>query len=81
VEADSWLSIPERRGPARPLTNLGLIMRLLVGTGTPREFVAGVSAHLTHFTIAANAVVGILIVVAGGQAAMLVISVEPEPHG
>ena len=61
--------------------NLGLIMRLLVGTGTPREFVAGISAHLVLFATAANSVVGILIVVADIEAATLVITVEPEPHG
>ena len=61
--------------------NLGLIMRLLVGTGTPREFLAGASAHLMLFATAANTVIGILIVVAGAEAATLVITVEPEPHG
>ena len=61
--------------------NLGLIMRLLVGTGTPREFMAGISAHLMLFATAANTVVGILIIVAGAEAATLVITVEPEPHG
>ena len=44
--------------------NLGLIMRLLVGTGTPREFVADISAHLMLFATAAKTMVGILIVVA-----------------
>ena len=61
--------------------NLGLIMRLLVGAGTPREFLAGASAHLMLLTTAADAVLGILIVAAGAEAAMLVITVEPEPHG
>ena len=61
--------------------NLGLIMRLLVGTGTPREFMAGISAHLMLFATAATSVVGILIVAAGAEAATLVITVEPEPHG
>ncbi len=60
--------------------NLGLIMRFLVGTGTPREFLAGAPAQLMLFATA-NTVIGILIVVAGAQAAMLVITVEPEPHG
>ena len=58
--------------------NLGLIMRLLVGAGTPRELLAGASAHLLVLT-AADAVTGILIVVTGTEAAMLVVSVEPEP--
>ena len=34
--------------------NLGLIMRLLVGAGTPREFMAGASAHLMLLTTAAT---------------------------
>ena len=33
--------------------NLGLIMGLLVGAGTPREFLAGVAAHLMVITTAA----------------------------
>ena len=61
--------------------NLGLIMRLLVGTGTPREFMAGISAHVMLFATAATSVVGILIAGAGAEAATLVITVEPEPHG
>src|SRR4051794_35953162 len=56
--------------------NLGLIMRFLVGTGTPREFLAGAAAQLMLFATA-NTVIGILIVVAGAQAAMLVITVAP----
>src|SRR5206468_2552656 len=40
--------------------NLGLIMRLLVGAGTPREFVARVSAHLLVFATADGAVLVIL---------------------
>lgn len=61
--------------------NLALILRLLVGVGTPREFLAGASAHLMIFATAANTIVGILIVVAGTHAAMLVIHVEPQPLG
>jgi transposase len=61
--------------------NLGLIMRLLTGTGTPREFAAGISAHPMLFATAANTAVGILIIVAGTEAATLVITVELEPHG
>jgi hypothetical protein len=61
--------------------NLGLIMRLLIGTGTPREFLAGASAHLMLFATATDAVTAILIVTTGAQAAMLVISSEPDPSG
>ena len=40
--------------------NLGLIMRLLIGAGTPREFLAGVSAHLMLLTTADDTLTGIL---------------------
>jgi transposase len=61
--------------------NLGLIMRLLVGAGTPREFVARVSAHLLVFATADGAALVILTVATGTEAAMLVVSFEPEPGG
>src|SRR3982751_418927 len=58
---------------------LGLIMRLLVGAGTPRGSVARVSAHRLVLT-AADTRTGILIVATGAEAAMLVVSVQTEPH-
>jgi transposase len=61
--------------------NLGLVMRLLVGAGTPREFVARASAHLLAFATAEGAVLVILTIAAGTEAAMLVVSFEPEPGG
>ena len=61
--------------------NLGLIMRLLVGAGTPREFLARASAHLLLLTTAAGAATGILIIAAGTETAMLVVSFEPDLHG
>jgi transposase len=61
--------------------NLGLIMRLLVGAGTPREFVARVSAHLLVFATADGAALVIFTVATGTEAAMLVVSFEPEPGG
>jgi transposase len=60
--------------------NLGLIMRLLVGAGTPREFLAGASAHLLLLTTADGAVAAILVVATDTKAAMLVVSVQPDPH-
>ena len=60
--------------------NLGLIMRLLVGAGTPREFLADASAHLMVMTTA-DTLTGVLIVATGTEAAMLVVSLEPNPHG
>jgi transposase len=57
--------------------NLGLIMRLLIGTGTPRELLARASAHLLAVTTA-DAFTGMLIVTTGSEAAMLVVSVKPR---
>ena len=59
--------------------NLGLVMRLLVGAGTPREFVAGAAAHLLALATADGAVLVVLVVVVDAEAAMLVVSFEPEP--
>ena len=63
--------------------NLGLIMRLLVGAGTPRELLAGASADLLLLTTGEDALTGILILATatGTEAAMLIISFEPDPHG
>jgi transposase len=60
--------------------NLGLVMRLLVGAGTPREFLARASAHLLLLTTADGAAAAILVVATGAEAAILVVSVQPEPH-
>ena len=51
--------------------NLGLIMRLLVGAGTPREFLARASAHLLLLTTADGAAAAILAVATGTEAAIL----------
>jgi transposase len=59
--------------------NLGLIMRLLVGAGTPREFQARFSAHLLVLTAAEGAAIVILAVATDIEAAMLVVSTEPAP--
>src|SRR5207248_4441013 len=61
--------------------NLGLIMCLLVGAGTPREFVARASAHLLVLATAEGAALVILTVATGTEAAMLVVRFEPEPGG
>ncbi len=60
--------------------NLGLIMRLLVGAGTPREFLARAAAHLLAFAPADDTVLVILVVTTGAEAAMLAVSFEPKPH-
>ena len=59
--------------------NLGLIMRLLVGAGTPREFLARVAAHLLVLTAAEGAAIVILAVATDTEAAMLAVSTEPAP--
>jgi transposase len=59
--------------------NLGLIMRLLVGAGTPREYLAGAVAHLVVLT-AVNGVTCVIVSVASGtKTAMLLISFAPKP--
>jgi transposase len=59
--------------------NLGLIMRLLVGAGTPRELLAATSVGLMLVKPSADAVAAIMLVVSGTEAAMLVITRAPEP--
>jgi hypothetical protein len=58
--------------------NLGLIMRLLTGAGTPREFRAKVSAHLAAAVTPAGGLFVLLIVVAGDQTAAVALSIEPD---
>jgi transposase len=59
--------------------NLGLVMRLLVGAGTPREFVAGIAAHAVLLTTTEGEVLVVLTVATGTEAAMFVVSFQPEP--
>jgi len=59
--------------------NLGLIMRLLVGAGTPREFLAGASAYLLALATANGAIFVVLTIASHGEAAMFAVSFEPEP--
>jgi transposase len=61
--------------------NLGLIMRLLVGAGTPREFSAGASAHLLLLVTAEQPTGFALIIAAGTEAASIVVSLEPGRLG
>ena len=61
--------------------NLGLVMRLLVGAGTPREFRARASARLLALTTADGAALIVLTVAIDTEAAMLVVSLEPELNG
>jgi transposase len=59
--------------------NLGLVMRLLVGAGTPREFLARASAHLLALATVGGATLVVLVVAIGPGAAVLVVSFQPEP--
>ncbi len=61
--------------------NLGLIMRFLVGAGTPRELLAGASAQLLALATADGTVFVILITATDTEAAMLAVSLKPDPHG
>jgi transposase len=61
--------------------NLGLIMRLLVGAGTPRELVARASAHLLVLTAADGAALILLTVITDTETAVLVVSFGPHLHG
>lgn len=61
--------------------NLGLIMRLLTGAGTPRGFQARVSASLAAIAAPDGGLVVILIVVAGDQTAAVAVSIAPDPLG
>ena len=59
--------------------NLGLIMRLLVGAGTPRRFPAGAAAQLLALAATDGAVFIVLTIASDTETAMLVISFRPEP--
>ena len=61
--------------------NLGLVMRLLVGAGTPREFLTRASARLLAIATADGAALVVLTVATRTETAMLVVSFEPQPHG
>ncbi len=58
--------------------NLGLIMRLLTGAGTPREFRARVSAYLAAAVTPAGGLFALLIVAAGDETAAIALSIEPD---
>jgi transposase len=59
--------------------NLGLIMRLLTGAGTPREFNARVSAAIVLIVTPNGYPMLLLIVAAGDQTAAIAVSFEPDP--
>ncbi len=59
--------------------NLGLIMRLLTGAGTPRGFRARVSAWFVAIPTSDGGCILFLVVVAADQTAALAISLQPDP--
>jgi transposase len=61
--------------------NLGLIMRLLMGAGTPRGFQARLSVSLAAIATPDAGLVVILIVVAGDQIAVVAVSIAPDQLG
>src|ERR671933_534923 len=61
--------------------NLGLIMRLLTGAGTPREFRALTAVRLAAVITPAGGLFVLLIVVAGEQTAAVALSIEPDHFG
>src|SRR5215216_441790 len=61
--------------------NLGLIMRLLTGAGTPREFRSHVFAHLAAIITPTGGLFVLLIVAADDQTAAVALSIEPDHRG
>jgi transposase len=59
--------------------DLGLVTRLLVGAGTPRGSLARASARLVALATADGAALVILAGATGTEAAMLVVSLHPDP--
>jgi transposase len=59
--------------------NLGLIMRLLTGAGTPRELLARASLCFAAFPAPNSACLFLLIVAADDQFAILIVSVRADP--
>jgi transposase len=59
--------------------NLGLIMRLLTGAGTPRELAARASAWIGAILTPDGGLTAILLVMVEDQAAVLVVSVQADP--
>ena len=61
--------------------NLGLIMRLLTGAGTPREFQALVAVRLAVVSTPTGGLFVLLIIAADDQTAAVVLSLEPDHSG
>ncbi|WP_239003169.1 transposase [Rhodovastum atsumiense] len=61
--------------------NLGLIMRLLTGAGTPRVFRDRASVRLGAIVTPNSGLILLFVVAWGEQIALLVISLQPDPLG
>src|SRR5436190_6018383 len=61
--------------------NLGLIMRLLTGAGTPREFSVRASAWLFAISAPDGGLIVIMFVATGDQPAAFAVKVTPDPFG
>ena len=59
--------------------NLGLIMRLLTGAGTPREFAARASAWVGTIPMPDGGLTGVLLLAVEDQIAVLVVSIQADP--
>jgi transposase len=59
--------------------NLGLIMRLLTGAGTPRELAARASAWLGVVLTPEDGLIAVLLVAVEDQAAICVVSIQSDP--
>ena len=61
--------------------NLGLLMRLLTGAGTPREFIAIVSAQLLAILQPDGSLIVMISLAADNQRAAFVVMIRPIPLG
>jgi hypothetical protein len=61
--------------------NLGLLMRLLTGAGTPREFIAMASARLLTILQPGGILIVMMFVAADNQCAAFAVMIRPIPLG
>ena len=61
--------------------SLGLIMRLLTGAGTPREFRVRASAWLFAISAPDGGLIVIMFVATGDQPAAFAVKITPDPFG
>jgi transposase len=61
--------------------NLGLLMRLLTGAGTPREFIATASGQLLAILQPDGVLIVTIFVVADNQCAAFAVMIRPIPLG